>query len=54
MNNKKDPFEKIIDLATQPLPSKSQKQEDSDDYTSKKTHQHNAGDASEKQHDKSH
>ena len=53
MKKKKDPFEKIMQLASQPLPSKAQKQVKPDSYTSKKTHQHSAVNASVKQRDES-
>ena len=48
-------FEKMLKLSVQPFQSKEEKQEQvkSDDYISKKTHQHMPASTSEKQRDTS-
>ena len=51
--NAKDKFHKLIELASQPLPSSQEKQRRSDDYSDKHTRSRKAEDTSVKQSGKS-
>ena len=53
MTDEKDKFHKLIELASQPLPSKQEKRRRADDYSDKQTRSRKVADTSVKRSDKS-